>query len=159
MPSLAKPTIEVDIFLFTDGACCGNPGPGGWACILHQKSTGLTKEFSGGEKQTTNNQMEMLAVIEGLEKLKKIPTRVHVLSDSQYVIKGATEWMENWKRHGWKRKTKHGWQPVKNEDLWKTIDELMQKHHITFEYIPGHSGHPENERCDKLAVAAYQKYK
>ncbi len=154
----AKNPSDADIFLYTDGACSGNPGPGGWACILHQKSTGYRKEFFGSEPHTTNNKMELRAVIEGLKRLRKVPTRVHVMTDSNYVRQGITEWIRNWKRNNWKRKTKQGLEPVKNVELWKALDELVNKHDVTLEYVAGHSGHTENECCDELAVQAYQKY-
>lgn len=151
-------TIEPEVLIFTDGACSGNPGPGGWACILHHTKTGHHKEFTGAEKYTTNNKMEMKAVIEGLKRLKTSPVRVHVVTDSTYVRKGITEWIKNWKKNNWQRRTKKGFEPVKNVDLWKELDELVRKHIVSFEFVRGHAGHPENERCDQLAVEAYQKY-
>lgn len=102
--------------------------------------------------------MELMAVIEGLEKLKQAPLRVHVVTDSSYVQQGITKWIHNWKKNNWKRKTKGGWEVVKNDDLWKRLDQLIQKHHVTFEHVRGHSGHLENERCDQLAVEACKKY-
>lgn len=143
--------------LFTDGACRGNPGPGGWACILRHPATGVEKELSGGAAQTTNNRMELTAVIEGLKALHK-PSRVEVITDSQYVAKGCCEWMPNWKRLGWKRKEKGRLKPVMNEDLWKQLDELLSRHEVTFTVVRGHTGHPENERCDKLAVQAAKQF-
>lgn len=146
---------EVD--LFTDGACSGNPGPGGWAYVLRDRSSGKEKEGSGGERETTNNQMELLAVIRGLEALRR-PCRVHLCSDSNYVGQGLTRWMAGWKSRGWKRKEGSALKPVKNVEFWKRLDELVGLHEVTFEHVKGHSGHPENERCDELAVAAYQEY-
>lgn len=142
-----------DVTLFTDGACKGNPGPGGWAYILRHEATGAEREASGGERQTTNNRMELLGVIRGLEALSR-PTAVLVTTDSTYVAKGASEWLAGWKRRGWKRKTKSGLEPVKNEELWRRLDELLGEHEVTFTVVKGHSGHAENERCDELAVAA-----
>jgi ribonuclease HI len=141
------------VHLFTDGACSGNPGPGGWAYILKHPSTGATREASGAEGDTTNNRMELRAVIEGLAALKK-PSRIDLTSDSQYVLKGLKEWLDNWKRKGWKTSNK---QPVKNQDLWEQLDELRARHEIRFHWIKGHNEHPENERCDQLAVEAYRK--
>lgn len=136
--------------LYTDGACSGNPGPGGWAYILKHPSSGSEKEGSGGERATTNNRMELLAVIRGLEALSK-PTRVVLYSDSQYVLNGLKEWMASWKQRGWKTASK---QPVKNQDLWMQLDELMGVHSLRFHWVRGHNDHPENERADRLAVAA-----
>jgi ribonuclease HI len=142
-----------EVVLFTDGACRGNPGPGGWAYILRHPSTGVEKEASGGAPQTTNNQMELQAVIEGLIALKR-RSHVEVITDSVYVAKGAGEWMPGWKRNGWRRREKNRWAPVKNVELWQALDALLQKHEVRFTTIAGHSGHVENERCDELAVAA-----
>jgi ribonuclease HI len=136
--------------LFTDGACSGNPGPGGWAFILRHPATGKQVERSGAEPDTTNNRMELIAVIEGLRALTK-PSLVDLTSDSQYVLNGLKEWMDQWKRRGWKTASK---QPVKNQDLWETLDLLRAEHDIRFHWIRGHQGHAENERCDALAVAA-----
>lgn len=136
--------------LYTDGACSGNPGPGGWAYILRHPETGSEREESGGERHTTNNRMELTAVIRGLEALRS-PSTVEIYSDSQYVLNGLNEWMENWKRKGWRTSTKS---PVKNVELWKELDRLKQVHDLKFHWIRGHSEHPENERCDRMAVAA-----
>lgn len=144
----ARPHVE----LFTDGACSGNPGPGGWAYILRHPATGATREASGAEPDTTNNRMELRAVIEGLRALTQ-PGLVDLTSDSQYVLKGMKEWLDAWKRRGWKTADK---KPVKNQDLWETLDELRSLHEIRFHWIRGHNEHPENERCDQLAVAAYR---
>lgn len=138
-------TVEI----YTDGACSGNPGPGGWGAILRMGA--YEKEFSGNEKQTTNNRMELMAVIEALRALKKAPLDLKIHTDSQYVMKGATEWIEGWKARGWRTAAK---KPVENQDLWEQLDELLAKHNVEWEWVRGHSGHPENERADKLAVAA-----
>lgn len=139
--------------LFTDGACRGNPGPGGWAFILKHPATGTVREESGGNPETTNNQMELQAVISGLAALKAF-SKVEVVTDSTYVAKGQSEWMPNWKRNGWRRREGKRWKPVKNVELWQQLDELTEKHDVTFTVVKGHSGHPENERCDELAVEA-----
>ena len=143
--------------LFTDGACSGNPGPGGWAFILRCSKTKKELERSDGEPESTNNRMELTAVIRGLEALKE-PCEVTLYADSTYVLQGMKSWMAGWKKRGWKRKDGGKSVPVKNVELWKQLDELMQKHTIHFEHVKGHAGHPENERCDELAVAAYQRY-
>jgi ribonuclease HI len=135
------------IEIYTDGACSGNPGPGGWGVLLRYK--GVEKELSGGEKETTNNRMEMMAVIEGLSALKK-PGEVKLYTDSQYVQRGVTEWMKGWKAKGWPTR-------IKNQDLWLRIDALIQVHKVEFIWVRGHDGHEENERVDKLAVAAIPK--
>ena len=139
--------------LFTDGACKGNPGPGGWACILRHPASGKQKELSGGDRETTNNRMELQAVIEGLSSLTR-RTRVEVVTDSTYVAQGCQTWMFGWKKNGWKRKEGKRLKPVLNVEFWKKLDELLPKHEVTFTLVKGHSGHPENERCDELAVAA-----
>ena len=150
----ATPTDQPDprprVELYTDGACSGNPGPGGWAYILKHPASATEREASGGEKQTTNNRMELLAAIEGLKALKK-PSIVELYSDSQYVLNGLKDWIKGWKAKGWKTSNK---QPVKNQDLWQTLDALAQQHTVTFHWIRGHNEHPENERADKLAVKA-----
>ncbi len=133
--------------LFTDGACSGNPGPGGWGALL--RYNGHEKELSGGEPLTTNNRMEMMAVIQGLEALKRSST-VDLYTDSQYVQRGVTEWMKGWKAKGWPAR-------IKNQDLWLRIDSLISKHTVHFHWVRGHDGHVENERVDKLAVAAIPK--
>lgn len=139
--------------LFTDGACRGNPGPGGWAFILKHPATGATREGSGGRSASTNNQMELQAVIEGLQALKR-PARVTVITDSTYVAKGAREWMPRWKQAGWRRREGKKWVELKNVEFWQELDELLAGHEVEFQIVRGHSGHPENERCDELAVAA-----
>jgi ribonuclease HI len=143
--------------LFTDGGCSGNPGPGGWAFILRHPASGKVLERSGGEKQTTNNRMELMAVIEGLRALTR-PSHVELLTDSVYVGKGLSEWLPKWKANGWRRKERNGWVPIMNEDLWRRLDELAAQHCIQYTRVAGHSGHVENDRCDKLAVAAYQQF-
>jgi len=146
-----------EVLLYTDGGCSGNPGPGGWAFILSHPASGKELERAGGERDTTNNRMELIAVIRGLETLRR-PTEVRLLSDSIYVGKGLSEWMPKWKANGWKRREGKRLVEVKNEDLWRQRDALMAKHKVHFVHVRGHSGHPENERCDTMAVAAYQKY-
>jgi ribonuclease HI len=144
------------VLLFTDGACQGNPGPGGWAFILRHPKSGKELVASGAEAETTNNRMELTAVVRGLEALKR-PSYVELITDSVYVGKGITEWLSRWKSHGWRRKEGKSWAPIKNEDLWRRLDELLSRHKVIFKHIPGHSGHPENERCDALAVSAYKQ--
>lgn len=137
-----------EVKIFTDGACSGNPGPGGWGAILQSK--GSEKELSGGEKDSTNNRMEMMAVIAALEAIKR-PCHVTVTTDSQYVMKGMLEWLPGWKKRGWKTASK---QPVKNVDLWQRLEQAASPHTLEWEWVRGHQGHPENERADELAVAA-----
>ena len=136
------------ITLYTDGACSGNPGPGGWGAILAWN--GHEKELSGGEMDTTNNRMEMMAVIEGLNAIKK-SSEVELYTDSKYVMDGVNEWLEGWKARGWKTAAK---KPVKNQDLWERIDEVVQRHMIRWHWVKGHSGNEMNERVDQLAVMA-----
>ena len=131
--------------MFTDGACKGNPGPGGWGALL--VCQGFEKELWGGEPNTTNNPMELRAAIRGLEELKR-PCEVLLVTDSQYVMKGITEWMVNWKKRGWKTASK---EPVKNADLWKLLDEQVNRHTVKWQWVRGHIGHPGNERADQLA--------
>ena len=133
---------------FTDGACLGNPGPGGWGVILRWK--GQEQELSGGEPHTTNNRMEMMAAIKALESLVR-PSEVRLYTDSQYLKKGITEWIHSWKKNGWRTSGKD---PVKNEDLWKVLDALAARHRVAWHWVKGHSGHPENERADRLSVLA-----
>jgi ribonuclease HI len=139
--------------LFTDGACSGNPGPGGWGCILRHPATGAEKEFSGGLPHTTNNQMELQAVIEGLSRLTR-RSRVQVVTDSKYVAQGSEEWLPGWKKRNWQRKAGKQLKPVLNVEFWKQLDALLQQHDVTFKVVRGHTGHAENERCDQLAVEA-----
>lgn len=142
---------EERVFLFTDGACSGNPGPGGWAALLRYRTR--ERELSGSEPATTNNRMEMLAVIHGLEALKR-PMPVRIYTDSQYVMKGVTEWLAGWKRRGWKTADR---QPVKNVDLWQRLEAALDPHQVEWQWVRGHDGHPENERVDALARAAIQR--
>jgi ribonuclease HI len=149
--------FEPEVLLFTDGACSGNPGPGGWAYILRHLKTGKEKEASGGESETTNNRMELQSVIEGLSALTR-PCAVELFTDSEYVRKGLSEWLAKWKSNGWRRREGQQWKEIKNEDLWRRLDELIAQHQLKYTRVAGHSGHPENDRCDGLAVAAYQRY-
>jgi ribonuclease HI len=146
-----------EVQLFTDGACSGNPGPGGWAFLLRHPASGKELERSGAERETTNNRMELLAVIRGLEALKR-PASVELVTDSVYVGRGITEWLPRWKANGWRRREGKRLKDIKNEDLWRRLDHLLSRHRVRFTHVRGHAGHPENERCDTLAVAAYQKY-
>jgi ribonuclease HI len=146
-----------EVELYTDGACSGNPGPGGWAFILRHLKSDKEMERAGGEADTTNNRMELTAVVRGLEALTR-PSHVKLMTDSVYVGKGLSEWMPKWKANGWRRREAGQWKEVKNEDLWRRLDELVASHKLTYIRVAGHSGHPENDRCDLLAVAAYQKY-
>ena len=145
---LVQPSNQHQVALFTDGACSGNPGPGGWAALLRYR--GHERELSGGEAETTNNRMEMLAVIHGLEALTR-PVAVCVYTDSEYVLKGATDWLTAWKLRGWRTA---GGQAVKNVDLWQRLEAALNQHQVRWEWVRGHSGHPENERVDALARAA-----
>ena len=133
------------VMIFTDGACRGNPGPGGWGAVLRYGST--EKTLSGGEPDTTNNRMELMAAIMALEALTQ-PCHVVLTTDSRYVMDGITQWMANWKKRGWKTASK---QPVKNADLWRRLDAACSKHTIEWQWVKGHSGHPENEKADALA--------
>jgi ribonuclease HI len=136
-----RPHVQI----FTDGACSGNPGPGGWGAILRFGE--LEKELKGGERHTTNNRMELLAAISALEALKK-PASIDLTTDSQYVRHGITSWIHNWKRNGWRTADK---KPVKNVDLWQRLDGALKEHDIRWHWIKGHAGHAENERADQLA--------
>jgi Ribonuclease HI len=138
----------MQIEIFTDGACTGNPGPGGWAAIL--RSGPHEKELFGGEKATTNNRMELMAAIKALQALKT-PSTITLYTDSRYVMDGVTKWIFNWKKNGWKTADK---KPVKNEDLWRELDAARTPHEITWRWVKGHAGHPENERVDALARGA-----
>jgi len=133
--------------IFTDGACSGNPGPGGWGAIL--RCRGVEKELSGGESPTTNNRMEMQAVLSALTALTR-PCTIDLYTDSEYVLKGMTEWLRGWKARGWKTADR---KPVKNEDLWRALDEAATRHSIRWHWVRGHAGHAENERADALARA------
>lgn len=138
--------MKHDVQIYTDGSCLGNPGPGGWGAIL--RCNGTEKELSGGFSRTTNNRMEILAVLEGLSALKE-PCAVDLYTDSQYVRNAVEKrWLANWQKNGWKTASK---QPVKNRDLWERLLPLLKHHSVTFHWVRGHSGHAENERCDILA--------
>ncbi|MBQ8183641.1 MAG: ribonuclease HI [Clostridia bacterium] len=140
--------------IFTDGACSGNPGPGGWGAIL--RYNGVEKELSGGEKDTTNNRMELTAVISALKALK-MPCEAVITTDSKYVFESVTKgWVYSWQKNGWRKADK---KPALNIDLWTELLELLSKHQVTFNWVKGHNEHPENERCDRLAVAECEKYK
>ena len=142
------------VTLYTDGACSGNPGPGGWGAIL--EFNGIEKELSGGESSTTNNRMELMAVISGLQALKE-PCRVELYSDSKYVIDGLSKgWAMGWQKNGWRKADK---KPALNPDLWEILLTLTQKHQLTYHWVKGHADNPKNNRCDELAVAESQKYK
>lgn len=138
-------TRATHVEVFTDGACSGNPGPGGWGVVLRWGTT--EKELYGGEKETTNNRMELLAVISALNALTRT-VRVVVHTDSTYVQQGISKWIHGWKKNGWKTKDK---QPVKNEDLWRALEEAASRHDVEWRWVKGHAGHPENERADALA--------
>lgn len=140
--------MPAETLIYTDGACRGNPGPGGWGAIL--RHNGHEKTLYGAEAMTTNNRMELMAAIQALESLKR-PCRIRLTTDSQYVQKGISEWLVNWKRRGWKTAAK---KPVKNADLWKRLDAAVAGHDIRWEWVRGHSGHPENELADMLANQA-----
>lgn len=147
-------TMKKEIELFTDGACSGNPGPGGWGAIL--RSGDYEKELSGGQAQTTNNRMELTAVIEGLSAIK-YPCKVRLVTDSKYVADGISKgWAASWRKNGWRKADK---KPALNPDLWEKLLDLLEVHEVEIEWIKGHAGHPENERCDRLAVNYYSKFK
>lgn len=142
------------VTLYTDGACSGNPGPGGWGAILSYN--GVEKELSGGDANTTNNRMELLAVISGLEALKE-PCRVELYSDSKYVIDGLSKgWAASWRKNGWRKADK---KPALNPDLWEKLLNLVEKHELSYHWVKGHADNPYNNRCDGLAVTESQKYK
>ena len=144
-------TEKKHVEIFTDGACSGNPGPGGWGAVL--RFNGVEKELCGGEKDTTNNRMELTAVIKGLSALKE-PCEVHLVTDSKYVADGISKgWAEAWRKNGWRKSDK---KPALNIDLWEELLDLLKTHKVTIEWVMGHAGHPENERCDKLAVEFYK---
>lgn len=139
---------ESQVEIFTDGACSGNPGPGGWGAVLRFRD--VEKELSGGEAATTNNRMELMAAIAALEALKR-PSQVALTTDSTYLRDGITRWIHAWKRRNWKTADK---KPVKNEDLWRRLETALSPHEVTWHWVRGHAGHPENERADRLARAA-----
>jgi ribonuclease HI len=147
-----------DLYAYTDGACSGNPGPGGWGAILIARDGDTVlkeRELNGGEALTTNNKMELMAAIAALEALDR-PSSVTLVTDSSYVKDGITSWIHGWKKRGWKTAGK---KPVKNEDLWKRLDAAQARHDVTWEWVKGHAGHPENERADELARAGMAPYK
>jgi ribonuclease HI len=147
-----------ELFAYTDGACSGNPGPGGWgALLIAREGDAVLKErqLNGGEALTTNNRMELMAAISALEALER-PTTITVVTDSAYVKNGIGGWIEGWKRNGWRTADK---KPVKNEDLWRRLDEARVRHKVRWEWIKGHAGHPENERADELARAGMKPFK
>ena len=143
------------VFLYTDGACSGNPGPGGWAFILKHPASGHVRDASGAEPRTTNNRMELTGPIRGLASLNR-RCRVELVTDSQYVAKGIAEWMPKWKAQGWRRREKGQFKEVVNLDLWQELDALLARHDVSVSHVLGHRGHPENEACDRMAVAAYK---
>ena len=144
-------TAQQRVEIFTDGACSGNPGPGGWGAILRYQGT--EKELMGGELDTTNNRMEMMAAISALESLKR-PVKIDLHTDSTYLRDGITRWIHGWKRNGWKTAAK---KPVKNIDLWQRLEAAMASHDIEWHWVRGHTGHPENERADELARLGLQQ--
>ena len=147
-----------ELFAYTDGACSGNPGPGGWGVLMVARDGDTvlkTRELNGGEAATTNNRMELMAAIGALEALTR-PSVITVVTDSVYVRNGVTEWIHGWKRNGWRTSAK---KPVKNDDLWRRLDEARGRHQVTWEWIKGHAGHPENERADELAREGMAPFK
>ena len=147
-----------ELYAYTDGACSGNPGPGGWGAILIARDGDKVlkeRELNGGEAHTTNNKMELMAAIASLEALDR-PTSLTIVTDSSYVKDGITTWIHGWKKRGWKTAVK---KPVKNEELWKRLEAATQRHDVTWEWVKGHAGHPENERADELARAGMEPFK
>lgn len=147
-----------ELFAYTDGACSGNPGPGGWGALLvamNGEKVIKERELKGGEAETTNNRMELLAAITALEKLEN-SSKITIVTDSSYVKDGITKWIHGWKAKGWKTAAK---KPVKNEELWKRLDAATARHDVTWEWVKGHAGHPENERADELARAGMAPFK
>lgn len=147
-----------ELFAYTDGACSGNPGPGGWGVLLvarESEEVVRERELSGGDPDTTNNRMELLAAISALEALERTAS-ITVITDSAYVKNGVTSWIHGWKRNGWRTADK---KPVKNEELWRRLDEAVARHDVTWEWVKGHAGHPENERADALARAGMAPFK
>jgi len=142
-----------EVVLYGDGSCSGNPGPGGWAAILVSPGSGREVVLSGGDPATTNNRMELTAVLEGLRRLKR-PSKVRVVTDSRYIVDGMTGWIHGWKSNGWRTAAR---KPVKNRDLWEELDRLSAIHRVEWEWTEGHAGHAENERCDELAVEETRK--
>ncbi len=147
-----------ELFIYTDGACSGNPGPGGWGALMIARDGNTVlkeRELCGGEEHTTNNRMELLGAIHALEALER-PAKITVITDSAYVKNGVTSWIHGWKRNGWKTSNK---KPVKNVELWQRIDAAQARHDVTWEWVKGHAGHPENERADELARAGMEPFK
>ncbi|TDK46747.1 ribonuclease HI [Antarcticimicrobium luteum] len=147
-----------ELFAYTDGACSGNPGPGGWGVLLHAIEDGVIvkqRELKGGEAATTNNRMELLAAINALESLTR-PTELTIITDSNYVKNGITGWIFGWKKNGWKNAAK---KPVKNAELWQRLDAAQVRHQVTWKWVKGHAGHPENERADELAREGMKPFK
>ncbi|WP_297615673.1 ribonuclease HI [uncultured Roseicyclus sp.] len=147
-----------ELFAYTDGACSGNPGPGGWGALLQARDGDAVvkeRELHGGEADTTNNRMELLAAIAALEALER-PAGITIVTDSAYVKNGVTGWIHGWKRNGWKTSSN---KPVKNEDLWRRLDTAQARHRVTWQWVKGHAGHPENERADELARAGMKPFK
>ncbi|MEM6579386.1 MAG: ribonuclease HI [Pseudomonadota bacterium] len=147
-----------ELVAFTDGACSGNPGPGGWGVLLQARKEGAVvkeRELQGGAAETTNNQMELMAAITALETLDRA-SRITVVTDSTYVKNGVTQWIFGWKRNGWKTASK---KPVKNAELWQRLDQAAERHEVSWEWVKGHAGHPENERADELARAGMAPFK
>ncbi|PBC02042.1 ribonuclease HI [Mesorhizobium sp. WSM3860] len=145
--------MNKQIEIFTDGACSGNPGPGGWGAVL--RYNGVTKELSGGEAETTNNRMELLAAISALDALKE-PCTVDLYTDSKYVMDGISKWIHGWKKNGWKTGER---KPVKNGELWQALDAANRRHKVIWHWVKGHAGHPENERADELARQGMAPFK
>lgn len=153
---MAKPdkhSSSKPVLIWTDGACSGNPGPGGWGVLM--RFNGHEKEMYGGEEETTNNRMELTAAIMALKELKR-PCLIELYTDSQYVRGGVTGWLEKWKANGWKTSNR---KPVKNEDLWRSLDEAVARHKISWHWVKGHAGHPENEKADELARKGLEPYR
>ena len=147
-----------NLIAYTDGACSGNPGPGGWGVVIQAKSVGKVvkqRSLKGGAAETTNNRMELMAAISALEALDR-PSEITIVTDSVYVKDGVTKWIIGWKRNGWKTAAK---KPVKNEDLWKRLDTVREKHQVVWEWVKGHAGHPENELADELARSGMDPFK
>lgn len=147
-----------DLFAYTDGACSGNPGPGGWGTLMLARDGARvvkTRELKGGEANTTNNRMELLAAIHALEALER-PSEITIVTDSTYVKNGVTLWIHNWKKNGWRTAAK---KPVKNDELWKRLDQAQARHGVTWKWVKGHAGHEENERADELARAGMEPFK
>jgi len=156
MPEAEPQGLGIRLFAYTDGACSGNPGPGGWGAVLEAWEDAeliKTRDLSGGETDTTNNRMELMAAIAALETLER-PAEITVVTDSTYLRDGITDWIHGWKKNGWKTAAR---KPVKNADLWQRLDAARARHHVTWEWIKGHAGHDQNERADQLARAEIKR--